>query len=334
MAAQQQTEVLADLGLNWLQCRDAQGIFFFNQETQQSRDTYPVELQGGQDPYQQAQYQVQGAPPVYQYQAGLPPVQVTGGSQLADFQQTGLHTVEKLRLGNWVICEDDQGEFYHDTMTGQSYDAPPQDLVVLYQQYTAQQGDEAQAQLQPRSAPGMQTMQQGQQYVVQQPYAGGSQYAQPQVAMMQQVQQAQAYQVQAAQPLAKAVPEFAQTATQHYTHQQQAPPPGVQQMRPAVVYQQQQQAYMQGLQAQPQSQPQPQVQAKAPSPSIYQFAAGGVPGYVGSQQAVYQQTPYQQPVPQHLAAAQYAAMASQHQSMAPQHQAMPQQVVQLQSQQR
>lgn len=322
MAAQQQTEVLADLGLNWLQCRDAQGIFFFNQETQQSRDTYPVELQGGQDPYQQAQYQVQGAPPVYQYQAGLPPVQVTGGSHMADFQQTGLHTVEKLRLGNWVICEDDQGEFYHDAMTGQSYDAPPHDLVVLYQQYNAQQGDEAQAQLQPRSVPGMQTMQPGQQYVVQQPYAGGSQYAQPQVAMMQQVHQAQAYQVQAAQPLAKAV------------HQQQAPPLEVQQMRPAVVYQQQQQAYMQGLQAQPQSQPQPQVQAKAPSPSIYQFAAGGVPGYMGSQQAVYQQTPYQQPVPQHLAAAQYPAIASQHQAMATQHQAMPQQVVQLQPQQR
>merc|ERR1712137_165293 len=176
---------------------------------------------GGQDPYQQVQYQVQGAPPVYQYQAGLPPVQVAGGSQLADFQQTGLQTVEKLRLGNWVICEDDQGEFYHDTMTGQSYDVPPQDLVLLYQQYTAQQGDGAQSQLQPRSgAPAMQTMQPGQQFV-QQPYAGGSQYAQSQVAMMQQVQQARA-----AQPLA-----------------QQAPQPGVQQMRPAAVYQQQQQAY-------------------------------------------------------------------------------------------
>merc|ERR1712137_1474767 len=196
---------------------------------------------GGQDPYQQVQYQVQGAPPVYQYQAGLPPVQVAGGSQLADFQQTGLQTVEKLRLGNWVICEDSQGEFYHDTMTGQSYDAPPQDLVLLYQQYTAQQGDGAQSQLQPRSAaPGMQTMQPGQQYVVQQPYSGGSPYAQPQVAMMQQVRP-QTYQVQPA----KAVPGFPQTATQQYAHQQQAPPPGVPQMRPAVVYQQQQQAYMQ-----------------------------------------------------------------------------------------
>lgn len=40
-------EILRQLGLNWLECQDEQGIFYFNQATQQSSDTIPPELLSG-----------------------------------------------------------------------------------------------------------------------------------------------------------------------------------------------------------------------------------------------------------------------------------------------
>jgi hypothetical protein len=38
-------QILRDMGLNWLECLDEQGVFYFNQVTQQSSDTIPAELQ-------------------------------------------------------------------------------------------------------------------------------------------------------------------------------------------------------------------------------------------------------------------------------------------------
>lgn len=40
--------ILRDLGMNWLECMDEQGVFYFNQVTQQSSDTVPPELMTGQ----------------------------------------------------------------------------------------------------------------------------------------------------------------------------------------------------------------------------------------------------------------------------------------------
>lgn len=37
-------------------------------------------------------------------------------------------------LGDWMICEDAQGEFYWHVPTNQSYEQPPQELLVLHQQ--------------------------------------------------------------------------------------------------------------------------------------------------------------------------------------------------------
>lgn len=38
-------QILRQLGLNWLECQDEQGVFYFNQATQQSSDMLPAELQ-------------------------------------------------------------------------------------------------------------------------------------------------------------------------------------------------------------------------------------------------------------------------------------------------
>jgi hypothetical protein len=38
-------QILRDMGFNWLECLDEQGVFYFNQVTQQSSDTIPAELQ-------------------------------------------------------------------------------------------------------------------------------------------------------------------------------------------------------------------------------------------------------------------------------------------------
>jgi len=40
-------QILRELGLNWLECWDEQGIFYFNQATQQSSDSIPPELLSG-----------------------------------------------------------------------------------------------------------------------------------------------------------------------------------------------------------------------------------------------------------------------------------------------
>lgn len=66
-------EVLRQLGPHWLECRDEQGIFYFNQVTQQSSDTVPAELMGGQ-PVPQPMPQARGAQQTPSY---TPPPQVS-----------------------------------------------------------------------------------------------------------------------------------------------------------------------------------------------------------------------------------------------------------------
>lgn len=46
MADGSNTQVLRQLGFNWLECQDEQGIFYWNEVSQQSSDTVPPELMG------------------------------------------------------------------------------------------------------------------------------------------------------------------------------------------------------------------------------------------------------------------------------------------------
>jgi hypothetical protein len=114
-----QVEVLRELGGGWMQCRDAQGIFFFNQVTQQSSVDVPAELRApSQQPAPAPVAQPQ--PAMYSQQVQMPQVAIAG--------QTNV----KEQVGEWLICEDAQGEYYHNSRTSQSFDQPPAELVQLY----------------------------------------------------------------------------------------------------------------------------------------------------------------------------------------------------------
>lgn len=67
-------QILRQLGPHWLECLDEQGIFYFNQVTQQSSDTLPAELMGGQPAAQPipVQAKIVQQPPSY-----TPPPQVS-----------------------------------------------------------------------------------------------------------------------------------------------------------------------------------------------------------------------------------------------------------------
>merc|ERR1719238_439349 len=56
----------------------------------------------------------------------------------------------KSHVGVWAICEDQHGEYYHNTATQTSYDDPPPELARLLQRQPPQQ--QAQQQLRPMHA--------------------------------------------------------------------------------------------------------------------------------------------------------------------------------------
>merc|ERR1712232_282715 len=76
--------------------------------------------------------------------------------------------VVKQHIGTWAICQDQQGEYYHNSATHTSYDEPPPELQALMQQnnlqpqhaqqqpqvpYQAQQQGGAYPKLAPQQAP-------------------------------------------------------------------------------------------------------------------------------------------------------------------------------------
>merc|ERR1719345_645179 len=49
----------------------------------------------------------------------------------APVAQVAQQAAVKQQIGQWMICHDAQGEFYQDSVTGQSYDHPPPQLLQL-----------------------------------------------------------------------------------------------------------------------------------------------------------------------------------------------------------
>jgi len=124
-----QIQVLRELSAGWLQCQDAQGIYYYNQVTQQTSDDVPAELRAPAHPPASMQSQSMACA----QQAQMPQGAATNPAKL------------KQQLGDWMICEDAQGEFYMNARTQQSFGQPPAELVQLYRasqqqkQHTAQQ---------------------------------------------------------------------------------------------------------------------------------------------------------------------------------------------------
>jgi len=56
------------------------------------------------------------------------------GQQCAVQQTAAPQAVVKQEIAGWQICEDNMGEYYVYTLTGQSFDQPPAALLQLLQQ--------------------------------------------------------------------------------------------------------------------------------------------------------------------------------------------------------
>jgi hypothetical protein len=101
--SQSQVKVLRELPGTWLECEDAQGIFYFNQVTKQSSATLPVENMN------------------YPTQALAPTPAPAASGNLKVLQQME---------GNWLKCQDNQGIFYVNALTKQTSNDLPAELNV------------------------------------------------------------------------------------------------------------------------------------------------------------------------------------------------------------
>lgn len=202
-------QVVATLPLNWVQLRGPNGSFFVNTASQTIMQDVPPELrqlaqmqQQSQHPSQQLppqqpqhqqqhpqqllqqQMQRQQQPQVMQHPMDmqnqmLPPQQRNMQMQLPPQPPPPQSATVKAQLGDWLICEDEQGVFYQDSVTNDTYDNPPPELVGLWAQHQVQQPSLQPPQPPPPPQPQQQQQQRmdsqlyQQQRSPQMPYPGG-----------------------------------------------------------------------------------------------------------------------------------------------------------------
>eukprot|EP00411_Alexandrium_monilatum_P052734 CAMPEP_0175423538 /NCGR_PEP_ID=MMETSP0095-20121207/48315_1 /TAXON_ID=311494 /ORGANISM="Alexandrium monilatum, Strain CCMP3105" /LENGTH=164 /DNA_ID=CAMNT_0016722801 /DNA_START=26 /DNA_END=516 /DNA_ORIENTATION=+ len=107
-------QVLRQLQNGWFECLDAQGVYYYNEHTQQSSEAVPAAAM------KSASYGAPAAAPMAQAPVAAPVAQ-------------GPAAMTKMQIGVWNIAEDAQGEFYCNTITGETYDQPPPELLSLMQ---------------------------------------------------------------------------------------------------------------------------------------------------------------------------------------------------------
>merc|ERR1719502_879524 len=77
------------------------------------------------------------AQPVYQTSSYLPAVQqaapVVAAAQPMTMGGAGQSVIVD-QIGDWLVCEDAMGLFYHHTPTQQSHDNPPPEFLMLFPQ--------------------------------------------------------------------------------------------------------------------------------------------------------------------------------------------------------
>lgn len=95
-----------------MQCADAQGVFYYNSQTNQSSATPPPQFAG---------------------QAQPAPAQAAPQAQHVTHAAPAPAAKLKSTIGDWQICEDAQGEFYVHAPTGQTFNEAPLDLLRLVQ---------------------------------------------------------------------------------------------------------------------------------------------------------------------------------------------------------
>mmetsp|Transcript_2174 Transcript_2174/g.5033 ORF Transcript_2174/g.5033 Transcript_2174/m.5033 type:complete len:270 (+) Transcript_2174:69-878(+) len=107
-----EVRILCDLGAatgvpDWLECEDAFGIFYYSRLTKAAALELPAEVR-------KASVTMLAAP-LY---APTP-------------QASAPQAAVLMRIGHWVIAEDELGVFYQSAVTLESFDEPPPELVLL-----------------------------------------------------------------------------------------------------------------------------------------------------------------------------------------------------------
>lgn len=146
----------------WMVCHDQSGEYYHHTPTQMSYDDPPLELlqqalaqkqEGNDRAYKAVQdteplraeisklvsslgERVQAVESTFaQMKGDKVEAQVQGAAQqqlLADGADRGDPNARvKQHIGPWAICQDAQGEYYHDTRTATSYDDPPPELSQI-----------------------------------------------------------------------------------------------------------------------------------------------------------------------------------------------------------
>lgn len=117
--------VLAVYEAGWTACRSADGdTFFFNLQTDEVSTTPPAG----------AMMAAKGE------ESAKPPALADAVAALVQAEAADTPVAEPAppanilqELGDWMICEDAQGEFYWNVSSSTSYDKPPEELLLLYQ---------------------------------------------------------------------------------------------------------------------------------------------------------------------------------------------------------
>jgi len=144
-------QVLRDLGNEWVECLDDQGIFYFNNRTQVSSEVFPSLEPRVLQPASLAQPLVAQPLSAQAYAPSMEPRVVLGmqpsqleprvvqpvatvgaPTMMAAPAQAGAESVVKAQHGDWIVAEDAQGLFFFHSPTGQSYEQPPQEIAHLY----------------------------------------------------------------------------------------------------------------------------------------------------------------------------------------------------------
>jgi hypothetical protein len=134
------TRVLRELGDGWLECEDAQGIYYHNTVTKESADTLPPslapasnnkvlrELPGGW-------LECEDAQGVYYFNSATKECSVTPPASIMS-QQPTMGAQDQPRVlrelaGTWLECEDANGIFYFNQVTKQSSETIPAGALDL-----------------------------------------------------------------------------------------------------------------------------------------------------------------------------------------------------------
>jgi hypothetical protein len=130
--------VKAQIG-DWLICQDAQGEFYQDSRGQSYDQPPPalLSLLHAQAHSSQSGAMTCAASSAQASLFATPAPAKTAPTQMAPVQmaqtaaQGQVHT--KGQIGDWLILEDAQGEFYQYAPTGQQFDQPPAELIQLVQ---------------------------------------------------------------------------------------------------------------------------------------------------------------------------------------------------------